>query len=125
MRPTQLSDTPPWGAVPKGVIDLSLDLLDQQRSALMENGATSSARLVARVRDRLATKTKQKDATLDWTSVPDAADRLGISEPTVVRWIAAGRLRGQKVGGRYIVYQDGISTELDNSREGEQEDNHD
>lgn len=121
MRPTEPTDTPPWGAVPIGVIDRSLTKLDDQCTALHENGATHSALAVAEVRNRLARKTKHAPGDLNWTSVPDAADRLGVSEPTIVRRIAAGRLQGHKVGGRYIVFEESIAQALQNSRTGEQE----
>ncbi len=32
----------------------------------------------------------------------DAAERLGVSKKTIVRWIKAGRLTGYRVGPRYI-----------------------
>jgi excisionase family DNA binding protein len=35
-------------------------------------------------------------------STEEAAERLGVSKKTIVRWIKAGRLVGFRVGPRYI-----------------------
>lgn len=109
MRPTFPGRTPAHGAVPMGVIRRSLTVLDEQAPSLRASGATRSAALVERFRARLADRAVAGADDLTWTSVPDAADRLDVSEPTVARWINSGRLEGRKVGGNYIVFERGIA----------------
>lgn len=44
-------------------------------------------------------------------TVTVAARLLGVSQDTLYRWLNEGRLRGRKVGGRWIVYRDSVDEE--------------
>lgn len=43
------------------------------------------------------------DAPVRWVSVPEAATRLGVSAPTIRRWVATGRIRGWQPAGPHGV----------------------
>ena len=44
----------------------------------------------------------------DWLTVPEAAERLGVSEPTVFRWMRSGLLSFYKVGGSTRFTREGL-----------------
>jgi excisionase family DNA binding protein len=46
----------------------------------------------------------------------DAARRVGVSAPTITRWIDRGLIAGYKVGGRIFVSESDFDEMLGNSR---------
>ncbi|MFQ5724461.1 MAG: helix-turn-helix domain-containing protein [Terriglobia bacterium] len=51
------------------------------------------------------------DENRELLTVALAARLLGKSRDTIYRWLAEGRLRGRKVGGRWLVYRDSVEAE--------------
>lgn len=101
-------DRPPQSAVPWSVIEAALSGLDRQAKALREAGSPNQARLVEHVRSDLEARAAASAPDLAVTSVPDAADRLGVAERTVVRWIKRGILEGRKMGGEWLAFERSI-----------------
>lgn len=48
------------------------------------------------------------DEKRELVTVLQAARLLGKSRDTIYRWLTEGRLEGRKVGGRWLVYRDGV-----------------
>ena len=61
--------------------------------------------------DGSATKT----AKHDWYSIPEAAEYLGVSEPTIYRWMKDGFLSFYKVGGSTRFSQEGLDAVIEKS----------
>lgn len=61
--------------------------------------------------DRPATKTPKHD----WYSISEAADYLGVSEPTIYRWMRDGLLSFYKVGGSTRFSQQGLDAVIEKS----------
>ncbi len=51
------------------------------------------------------------DENRELLTVALAARLLGKSRDTIYRWLAEGRLRARKVGGRWLVYRDSVEAE--------------
>ena len=43
-------------------------------------------------------------------SVPESAKLLKVSRVTAHGWVVSGRLRSVKIGGRYLVFRDGVES---------------
>ena len=48
-----------------------------------------------------------------WYSIPEAAEYLGVSEPTIFRWMKNGQLSFYKVGGSTRFTQDGLDAAIE------------
>jgi excisionase family DNA binding protein len=48
-----------------------------------------------------------------WLTVPEAADYLGVSEPTVFRWMKQGQLSFYKIGGATRFTQDSLDAVIE------------
>jgi excisionase family DNA binding protein len=57
---------------------------------------------------------KQKCAdNKDWYSIPEAAEYLGISKPTIFRWMKSGLLSYYKVGGSTRFSREGLDAVIE------------
>ncbi len=56
----------------------------------------------------MSQETGKKTAKREWYSIPEAAEYLGISEPTIYRWMRDGFLSFYKVGGSTRFSQEGL-----------------
>ena len=50
-----------------------------------------------------------------WYSIPEAAEYLGVSEPTIFRWMKEGALSFYKVGGATRFTQEGLDAIIEKS----------
>lgn len=98
-------ETPPRAAIGGSLIEKALTQLDEQARALREGGTLRASQFIDRASARLAELAREGAKDLATTSASDAADRLGISERTVVRRIQRGDLEGRKIGGEWIVLE--------------------
>lgn len=48
-----------------------------------------------------------------WYTVPDAAEYLGVSQPTIFRWMKDGMLSFYKIGGSTRFLQDGLDAVIE------------
>jgi len=55
----------------------------------------------------------KKTARHEWYSIPEAAEYLGISEPTIYRWMRDGFLSFYKVGGSTRFSQEGLDAVIE------------
>ncbi len=46
----------------------------------------------------------------NWTDLASAATQLGVSYVTVRNWVITGKLRGERLHGRWIVDADHVTT---------------
>ena len=56
-----------------------------------------------------------KSSELQWFSVRDAADYLGVSQPTIFRWMKEGLLSFYKVGGATRFSREGLDAVIEKS----------
>ena len=56
-----------------------------------------------------------KSADIQWFSVRDAADYLGVSQPTIFRWMKEGLLSFYKVGGATRFSREGLDAVIEKS----------
>ena len=52
--------------------------------------------------------------TKDWFTIPEAAEYLGVSEPTIFRWMKGGLLSFHKVGGGTRFAREGLDAMVEN-----------
>lgn len=58
-------------------------------------------------------KMEPESVQRDWYSIPDAAAYLGVSEPTIYRWMKEGILSFYKVGGSTRFSRDGLDAVIE------------
>ncbi len=59
------------------------------------------------LKDRAASQPKR------WYTIPEAADYLGVSEPTIFRWMKGGQLSFYKIGGSTRFTQEGLEAVIE------------
>lgn len=47
-----------------------------------------------------------------WITTQEAARRLGVTEQAVRRALAENRLKGEKIGGRWLIEEKGVSAKV-------------
>ncbi len=63
----------------------------------------------------MAQQTDKKAVKHEWYSIPEAAEYLGVSEPTIYRWMRDGFLSFYKVGGSTRFSQEGLDAIIEKS----------
>jgi len=61
------------------------------------------------------------NAELSYFGITDVSEQLGISQKTVRRHIASGKLKSLKIGGVYRIPKDSLVSFINNIDEGDQE----
>jgi excisionase family DNA binding protein len=61
----------------------------------------------------MAESTKTDKAGREWYTIPEAAQYLGVSEPTIYRWMKDGLLSFYKVGGGTRFSQEGLDAVIE------------
>ena len=108
----------PRGAIPMRAVEVALEELRSQENNLRDAGAIAEADIVKTARARLATLAQQGRGRLNTASAREAAQRIGVSDRTIIRWIRRGRLEGRKLGGEYVIPSHALDQFLDHQSGG-------
>jgi excisionase family DNA binding protein len=108
----------PRGAIPMRTVEVALEELRAQEINLRDAGANAAADMVEMARDRLATLAQESRGRLNTASAREAAQRIGVSDRTIIRWIGRGRLEGRKLGGEYVIPSHALDQFLDHQSGG-------